>query len=278
VSFTTTVTAQDLFNITANTSGTVVTMTSSTGHAQFDSDGNGSFGDNTKVLANGAFTIATIDNSIESVTITATDTNAKTGTSSTITVAIGPFGAPPGFTANATSTSEVSLSWTAVSGATNYEVWRSSLGSAYSLLKTTGLTTTSDSGLTANRTYLYKVRAVNGGGSSGFSTPDAATTVIFTDSALSAGNAIKAVHITELRNAINLVRAAAGLSAATFTDSALTAGNTIKGVHMTELRTALDAARSAAGLAALSYTDPTITTGVTRAKVVHITQLRGGVQ
>jgi hypothetical protein len=119
---------------------------------------------------------------------------------------------------------------------------------------------------------------VNGGGSSGFSTPDAATTVIFTDSALSAGNAIKAVHITELRNAINLVRAAAGLSAATFTDSALTAGNTIKGVHMTELRTALDAARSAAGLAALSYTDPTITTGVTRAKVVHITQLRGGVQ
>jgi len=84
--FSTTVTAKDVDGNTVTTdSATVVTMTSS-GSAQFDSNGDGTFGDSTKTLSSGAFTINTRDNVAESMTITATSTGSKTGTSTGITV------------------------------------------------------------------------------------------------------------------------------------------------------------------------------------------------
>jgi hypothetical protein len=46
---------------------------------------------------------------------------------------------------------------------------------------------------------------------------------------------IKAVHLTELRTAVNAVRTAAGLSPATFTD-ATPGGILIKAIHIQELR------------------------------------------
>src|ERR1019366_5165484 len=46
----------------------------------------GETGDNTQVLSNGTFTISTIDNNPETITVTATDANGKTGTSPSITV------------------------------------------------------------------------------------------------------------------------------------------------------------------------------------------------
>jgi fibronectin-binding autotransporter adhesin len=86
--FATTVTAKDLFgNTVTSDNSTVVTLTSSTGNAQFDSDGNGTYGDNTKTLASGAFNITTKDDVTETVTLTATSSGGKTGTSSTITIA-----------------------------------------------------------------------------------------------------------------------------------------------------------------------------------------------
>jgi len=72
------------------------------------------------------------------------------------------------------------------------------------------------------------------------------------------------------------MRAAAGLGAATFTDSPLAAGTAIKAVHINELRSALDQARSTIGLTALTYTD-TITSGVA-VKAVHLQELRNGVK
>jgi hypothetical protein len=81
------VSAQDVNNNTVTTdSSTVVTLTSSTRNALFDGTGDGSFRNNTGTLTNGAFTVSTKDNLGESVTITATDANAKTGASSSITV------------------------------------------------------------------------------------------------------------------------------------------------------------------------------------------------
>lgn len=69
------------------------------------------------------------------------------------------------------------------------------------------------------------------------------------------------------------------LSAATFTDAALTVNTTkAKAVHITELRTALDAARAAIGLAAISYTNPTLTVQSTGINTAHVAELRGGVQ
>ena len=50
----------------------------------------------------------------------------------------------------------------AVSGATSYEVWRSSFNGAFSLVLTTAATLVNDTGLSADTTYLYKVRVIGG--------------------------------------------------------------------------------------------------------------------
>ena len=85
--FSVTVTAQDVNNNTVTTdSSTVVTLTSSTHNMLFDGSGDSSFSDNMAALSSGTFTINAQDNFGESVTITATDSNAKTGTSSSITM------------------------------------------------------------------------------------------------------------------------------------------------------------------------------------------------
>ena len=101
-------------------------------------------------------------------------------------------------------------------------------------------------------------------------------TPTFTDDPLVAGSTkIKAVHITELRDAINQLRTRAGLSAATWTDAQLTAGSTaITAVHITEMRARLDEARTALGLSNPTYTDPTLTVGSTSIKAIHLQELR----
>jgi N-acetylmuramoyl-L-alanine amidase len=183
---------------------------------------------------------------------------------------------PPGsFSAAATSTSQVTIQWTAVFGATTYELFRSSANSGWSLITSTGNTAYPDGGLTANTTYLYKVRGVGSGLVSSFSTIDPATTIIFTDTDLS-GVTIKATHIDELRIAVNAMRRAAGLSEVAFTDTSLV-GNSVRSVHITDLRTALDEARAAIGQMAVNYSEP-ITGGNTVVRVVHIVEIRSGVQ
>jgi uncharacterized delta-60 repeat protein len=170
-------------------------------------------------------------------------------------------GAPTLFTATATGFSTVSLTWRPVAEAAGYEVYRSSFNGPYTLALTTSASSATDSGLSANTTYLYQVRTLGSGGPSAFTAIDPATTIVFTDTSLS-GVLIKAVHIDELRTAVNAMQVAAGLSPSTFTDPTLTAGTTtIKRLHVTELRDALDAARSTIGLPVISYTDATITPG-----------------
>ncbi|KKO20531.1 MAG: hypothetical protein BROFUL_00753, partial [Candidatus Brocadia fulgida] len=79
ITFLTKVTAEDLLNETVvYDNSTVVTMGSS-GSVQFDSNGDASFGDNTKTLTAGTFTISTKDNIAETISITVTDGNSKTG-------------------------------------------------------------------------------------------------------------------------------------------------------------------------------------------------------
>lgn len=184
-----------------------------------------------------------------------------------------PLAAPASFTATATSTSATSLTWSAVNGATTYEIWRSSANAPFTLLKTVSGTSTTDTGLTGNTTYVYKVRGVCGA----FSPLDAATTTLFTNDPLTAGSPIRAIHVTQLRTAVDAVRAAAGLQPASYTHPAA-AGSLIRRSQITELRAALDAARQTIGLAALSYIDATITAGTTRVKAAHITDLRNGVK
>ena len=95
----------------------------------------------------------------------------------------------------------------------------------------------------------------------------------FTDDPLVAGaTLIKAIHITQLRDAINLLRQRAGLATVSWAES-VSAGTVVKATHVTEMRTRLEEARTALGMAPTSYTDSGLTSGYT-IMAVHIQQIR----
>jgi subtilisin family serine protease len=86
---------------------------------------------------------------------------------------------------------------------------------------------------------------------------------------------IKAIHIVELRAAVNDVRAAKGLAPYSFMDPLLTPqSTTVRAIHIVELRAALAQAYAVAGVSPPTYTDETITPGVTTIKAAHITEIR----
>ncbi len=183
--------------------------------------------------------------------------------------------APAGLNARAVTPSQVDLTWNAVSGATSYQVDRMEANGGFTHIATPSSTAFSDTSRPVNTSFLYRVRAANLAIASGNSVSDLATTTIFTDSPLVAGIAIKSVHVTQLRTAVNAVRALAGQNAFVFTGTALP-GTIINAVHLTELRGALDAARSTLGFAAGGYTDAA-PTGVP-VKAVHLQELRTRVE
>jgi len=188
--------------------------------------------------------------------------------------------APANLTAFADSVSTASVSWSSVTGATGYKVFRSFNNQPFAPAGTTTATTFPDSALASGTTYVYAVEAM--GSSSNFSpmsNVDIATTIVFTDDPIGGGTtAIKAVHLTDLRTAVNAVRTAAGLPAATFTGDPLVAGSTLLNVvHITQLRAALDEARAAIGVPPMAYTDPTLASG-DFVKAAHVQDLRTGVK
>ena len=188
-------------------------------------------------------------------------------------VVVGPS-TPAGLVATATSTTSISLTWNPSAGATQYEVVRGT--NAPVVVATTSF---NDTTVVAGTTYVYTVRALDSSSRrSPFSAPDAATTILFTDDPLVANSTrVKLVHMTELRQAVNAMRAAAGLSAATFTDPTLT-NVRIKAVHVQELRNALATARASLGLSTVAFTDPALTAGAMRIKAAHMQELRNGVK
>lgn len=180
---------------------------------------------------------------------------------------------PANLVATATSTSSVTITWSASTNATGYQLERSSNNGAFVQIATPTTTSYVDSGLSAGVTYVYRVRATGSGGTSAYSNVDHATTIVFADDPLVPGvTVIRAVHLTQLRQAVNAVRAAAGLSAVSWTDSSPT-GVVIKAVHIEELRNALTPALTALGKTAL-YTDALLTPGATVVKAVHFQELR----
>jgi len=98
---------------------------------------------------------------------------------------------------------------------------------------------------------------------------------VFTDNTIFAAVTIaRAQHIIELRQAVDAMRAVAGLAPAPWTDATLSPTSTIiKAVHILELRTYLNDAASRLGYSTSPYTDPTLTTGFL-IKRVHIEELR----
>ncbi|HYI08018.1 MAG TPA: BACON domain-containing carbohydrate-binding protein [Thermoanaerobaculia bacterium] len=188
-------------------------------------------------------------------------------------VAEGAPPAPTGVNARAYPT-RVTISWNAVSGATSYQVERRAAGGGYVTVGSTTVNWLHDSSAASGEAYLYRVRALNGTISSAVSASDLVTTILFTDSPLAAGNTIRAIHLAELRTAVDAVRRLAGLGAGSYTGQAI-AGTTISAMHILELRTALDQARALLGLPTGDYVYA-IAPGV-RVRAFHFNELRGKV-
>ena len=97
---------------------------------------------------------------------------------------------------------------------------------------------------------------------------------VFTDDTIVVGQTTaKAQHIIELRQAVDAMRAVAGLSGAPWSDPTLAPGDPIRAVHITDLRTFLDDAATRLGFSTSPYTDPGLTTGFV-IKRIHIEELR----
>jgi len=88
-------------------------------------------------------------------------------------VATSTVNTPTGLTGTGASSSQINLSWTAVSGATSYDIYRSATsGGTYARVGSeptvsSGSTTTySDTGLSAGTTYYYKIASLDAAGES----------------------------------------------------------------------------------------------------------------
>jgi hypothetical protein len=101
----------------------------------------------------------------------------------------------------------------------------------------------------------------------------------FADDPLVVGSTpIKAIHVTDLRLAIDRARARRSLAAFAWTDPVITPGATpIKALHVAQLRTALTQAYQAAGLTPPSFSDPALAVGSTAVRAAHIAELRAAV-
>jgi YD repeat-containing protein len=98
---------------------------------------------------------------------------------------------------------------------------------------------------------------------------------VFTNDPLEVGvTVVQALHISELRDAVNVVRARAGLAAAAWDPTfPVASGLPIKATHILELRTRLDEARTALGLPAASYSPPAPSIGGPIRKA-HVQEIR----
>ncbi|MEA2238205.1 MAG: hypothetical protein QOC81_2929 [Thermoanaerobaculia bacterium] len=205
--------------------------------------------------------------------------NYRVGSPAFGTVTIADAVQPPtNVVATASGPTTVTISWNPVPGAAGYHVYRSGDALTYSLAGSPSSNTFQDISAAPNAAYLYKVRTL-GSAESIDSNADLATTVIFTDAAITAaGTFVKRAHFSELLTAVNAVRALAGLSAVEFTAPVPTLATPVLRQHLIDLRTGLDEARALLGLGLRSYADPTVSVGGTAIKAVHIIDLRNGVK
>jgi hypothetical protein len=180
------------------------------------------------------------------------------------------FPGPVNLAATATSTTTVSITWSAVPGATNYEVARLVSGGVSPVWTVVGIdsgTSQPDTDLVATKTYLYRVRAGDGTTFSSQSSLDAVTMMI--DPPISVGALVMGADLTNLRSRVNSMRSTAGLSLPSYPDPTAAP---VLATHITELRTRLTQARTALGLTTPAFTDPALVAGIP-IKAVHFNEL-----
>lgn len=176
---------------------------------------------------------------------------------------------PQQFVATATSTDSVSMSWSAVTGATHYEVSRRSPDGNWLVIGSPSGTSFTDGGRAAETTYVYRVRSADASNFSSYSATDVATTDSTESHVIAPGMTIRAAHMIYARNRVNAFRAAAGLSAYVYSNAV---SGTVKAVDVNELRTAFATARLANGLTGSVWFTDSITPAV-RIKAVHLDEI-----
>jgi IPT/TIG domain-containing protein len=127
----------------------------------------------------------------------------------------------------------------------------------------------------APRTATVSVMVVNGNGSGIL--PDGykfVSPLFFGDDPLNPGITVKAQHVLELRDAIDLTRFAANQSAATWTGTLTPGATPISAVHMLELRSNLEQALGFMHFPSTTYTDPSIPPAAVTVKAVHVQEVR----
>ncbi len=135
-------------------------------------------------------------------------------------------------------------------------------------------TSFTDNTASADNAYEYQVRAIDtSGNASNFSNTDLTTTATFADDPLNAGATIRAQHISDLRDAVDVLRTFAGMTTVSWTDPALF-GITVQAMHIEELRGRLTETRTFLGYPSPTYTDEPIQVGITTIKQTHITEIR----
>jgi YD repeat-containing protein len=190
---------------------------------------------------------------------------------------------PISVNAHVTSGTNIGVTWAA--HAHHYVIRRCANGACAPLSASPTSLSYTDSTGSANTAYVYSVASVDVyGNTSLFSAPDLATTMTFTP--VQQNFVINRTHINELLTAVNLVRAAAGLTAVTWS-AILPAGVPapppagqatvpIYAAHITSLRTQMDLALAALLIPRPPYTD-TLTTP-TPIKAIHFTELQSRTQ
>ena len=128
-------------------------------------------------------------------------------------------------------------------------------------------------------TATIEVTATDPDGLSAMQSFRVRVTAPFTDDPIVPGvTPVRAVHFTELRARIDVLRSEAGLASFRWMDPELRAGVTrVRLVHLLELREALAAAYAAAGRAAPRWTDASPASGSTPIRAAHVTELRAAV-
>ncbi len=186
---------------------------------------------------------------------------------------------PPVLTVSATANTSISLSWSAPPGADEYAIERSeSMSGPFKNINFVVGTTYTDPGLTTQKAYVYRVRAIDTSNgdiiSSDPSNMAVGTAISFEFSAL-AGQTIKARHLHDVRATVNAFRKVAHLPELALVPTDLT-GQTVSAFHVLDLRSSLSEALVALNIPNPAYTDSTLNTGAngTLVKAVHVEELQ----
>lgn len=167
------------------------------------------------------------------------------------------------------SGTQATLSWSNNNPPPNvdhYEIWRSDRFLTRFLLATTTQVSFTDTTAQVDKAYLYQVRAVDSNGQVlSISNWDLVTTVVMEDDPLTPQvTMIRAVHITDLRRAVNAVRTLTGLLAASWTyDNVI--NQPVRAVNAEELRLSLAEALAILGLPVPAWTDSTLSGVIVKA-------------